>query len=66
MTSRRIIFSNPTDLLIDSNRLSALKAKVDSIAADLATLDGQSEATRRSNKSLRNGVINAFKTLDEV
>lgn len=66
MTHRRLQFSNPRDLLIDSTRLSALKSKVDAIASDLATLDGQSEAQRRENQSLRDSVINAFRELDEV
>lgn len=66
MTHRRIIFSSPNELLIDSTRLTALKSKVDSIASDLATLDGKTEAQRRADKSTRDSVLNAFEKLGEV
>jgi len=66
MTTRRIIFSNPRNLLIDSTRLAALKTKMDALASDLATLDGMSEAAREADQELRNAVLEKFARLGEA
>lgn len=63
MTHRRIIFSNPHELLVDSTRLTALKNKVDSLATDLATLDGKTEAQRRADDATRQSVMDHFEDL---
>lgn len=66
MTGRRLQFNNPRQLLTDSDRLSALRAKVDEIASDLSELEGMSEEERRDATELRDGVLDRFRRLDRV
>lgn len=66
MTGRRLQFNNPRQLLCDTDRLSALRAKVSDIEANLAELESLSEAERRDAVELRDGVLNRFRTLDRV
>lgn len=58
-----VTFTNPKDMLTDSTRVTRLKAKIDDIAADLATLDAMTEADRKLAADLRNGIMDKFRTL---
>lgn len=63
MTHRRLIFSNPTRMLTDSTRLTALKNEVDALASDLATLDGKTEDARLEDAATRESVMQHFENL---
>lgn len=63
MTHRRLIFSNPTRMLTDNTRLTALKNEVDALASDLATLDGKTEDERLEDAATRESVMQHFENL---
>lgn len=65
-SSRRIRFSNPTRLLCETDRLSALRERVDDIAAGLSELEAMSEDERRDAVELRDSVLHQFKTLGDA
>lgn len=59
-------FANAHHLLVDSTRLAALKTIVDDIAADLATLDGQTEGQREADAPFRAALLTKFQRMAEV
>lgn len=63
MTHRRVTFSRRS--LTETDSLTAIKAEVDAIASDLATLEGLSEAARESAAEV-NQVLDRFETVSRL